>query len=159
MTLIHDRVDSARRGENPHVIACLPSGWAVLGDVQPLPGYCLLLPDPVVASLNDLGDRDAGPHGRAAFLLDMVRIGDALLEALAGEGVERINYEILGNSEPALHAHIIPRYASEPPEMRRAPAMRGYDWSTARRSDPAAKGPDAALVERIRAALKRASEV
>jgi hypothetical protein len=24
------------------------SGWLVIGDVQPLPGYCLLLADPVV---------------------------------------------------------------------------------------------------------------
>jgi len=31
------------------VITRLPSGWAVLGDPQITDGYCLLLPDPVIA--------------------------------------------------------------------------------------------------------------
>lgn len=52
MALIADRVELARRGTNDTVIGRLGSGWAVLGDVQFLPGYCLLLADPVVASLH-----------------------------------------------------------------------------------------------------------
>lgn len=97
MPLISHRVELARKGANDKVICRMASGWAVMGDVQFLPGYCLLLPDPVVASLNDL---DA--NARAAYLLDMARIGDALL---AATGALRINYEILGNSEPQLHSH------------------------------------------------------
>ena len=54
MPLIMERVEQARNGTNDKVICRMPSGWAVMGDVQFLPGYCLLLPDPVVASLNDL---------------------------------------------------------------------------------------------------------
>ena len=49
------------------------SGWAVLGDPQVLRGYCLLLPDPVVAHLNDLSGR-----ARSQFLDDMARLGDAV---------------------------------------------------------------------------------
>ena len=41
--LIEQRVQAARRGENPYVIARMTSGWLVIGDIQPLPGYCLLL--------------------------------------------------------------------------------------------------------------------
>lgn len=37
-------------------------------------------------------------------------IGDALLDVTKAH---RINYEILGNSEPELHAHIFPRYEDE----------------------------------------------
>lgn len=110
LTAIHRFVDQARRGEHPRVIARLGSGWAVLGASQRLPGYALLCPDPVVGSLNDL---DA--PARAAFLLDMARIGDAVLDACRPL---RLNYAMLGNLEPALHAHIIPRYESEPPEFR-----------------------------------------
>jgi hypothetical protein len=51
-TLIHERVDEARRGLSVQVICRLSSGWAVLGDSQFIPGYSLLLPDPVVPSLN-----------------------------------------------------------------------------------------------------------
>jgi diadenosine tetraphosphate (Ap4A) HIT family hydrolase len=76
----------------------------------------------VVASLNDL-DADA----RAIYLLDMARIGDAVLQA---SGASRINYEILGNSEPELHCHIFPRYASEPDDKRKMPVWF-YDWKNA----------------------------
>jgi diadenosine tetraphosphate (Ap4A) HIT family hydrolase len=85
----------------------------VMGDVQYLPGYCLLLPDPVMPDLNSLdGER------RIRFLEDMALIGDALLEVT---DAYRINYEILGNTEPALHAHIFPRYMTEPEEWRKKP--------------------------------------
>ncbi len=122
MSLIMERVEQARNGTNDKVICRMPSGWAVMGDVQFLPGYCLLLPDPVVASLNDL-DADA----RATYLLDMARIGDAVLQAT---GALRMSYEILGNSEPELHCHIFPRYASEPDDKRKMPAWF-YDWKNA----------------------------
>lgn len=93
-----------------------------MGDVQFLPGYCLLLPDPVVPSLNDL-DAEA----RATYLLDMAHIGDAVMQAT---GAVRMNYEILGNSEPELHCHLFPRYATEREEKRKMPAWF-YDWKTA----------------------------
>jgi diadenosine tetraphosphate (Ap4A) HIT family hydrolase len=138
MALIAERVAQARRGLNDRVICRLPSGWAVFGDVQVLPGYCLLLADPVVASLNDL---DA--IARAQFLTDMARLGDALLRVT---NAERINYEILGNSEPELHAHLFPRYATEPPDLRRMPAWF-YDWA-------AAPGYDAETHGQLRGALQ-----
>ena len=104
------------------VVARMKSGWAVLGDPQITRGYCLLLPDPVVPDLNSLvGD------ARRQFLDDMARLGDAILEET---GAERINYEILGNVEPALHAHVIPRHASENPDLRRK-AVWLHDWSSA----------------------------
>lgn len=40
--LIEERVALARLGDNPFVISRLKSSWLVIGDVQPLPGYCLL---------------------------------------------------------------------------------------------------------------------
>ncbi len=113
-TLIHQRVEAARAGTNPTVISRMPSGWAVLGDVQFLRGYALLLADPVVADLNALNE-----SGRVRFLQDMAILGDALLEATEAY---RINYEILGNTEAALHAHVFPRYMSEPEDLRKGPA-------------------------------------
>lgn len=114
-TVIHERVEAARRGENPAVIARLASGWAVMGDTQYLAGYCLLLPDPVVPSLNDM---DSGARGQ--FLADMARMGDAVMRACRPMP-RRINYEMLGNLEPALHAHVFPRYEHERDTMRTKP--------------------------------------
>jgi len=126
-TLIHRRVEAARKGENPTVLCQMPSGWAVFGDVQVLNGYCLLLSDPVAADLNALSMLE-----RERFLRDMSIIGDALLEVT---GAARINYEILGNSEKALHAHICPRYDAEPEEYRKGPVWF-YDWSLMPRYNP-----------------------
>lgn len=60
--------------------------------------------------------------GDAQFLSDMSVFGDALLEVTGAFG---INYSILGNADPALHAHIHPRYVREPEPARRAPVRLG----------------------------------
>ena len=112
-TLIHQRVAECKAGTNPKVIARMASGWVVLGDAQFLKGYCLLLPDPVVAHLNDFSGET-----RKQFLDDMAALGDAVL---AVTGALRINYEMLGNLEPALHAHVFPRYDNEPEDLRTKP--------------------------------------
>ena len=140
MPLIAERVELARKGANDKVICRMPSGWAVMGDVQFLEGYCLLLPDPVVPSLNDLSEQ-----ARVAYLLDMARLGDALLQVT---GALRVNYEILGNSEPELHCHVFPRYASEPEGKRRMPVWF-YDWQSAPPYDEALHGGLRAQLARL----------
>ncbi len=107
---IPERITAARAGTNPTVICRVSSGWVVLSDQQFLTGYCILLAEPTVPSLNDLSQAE-----RAIFLADMAVIGDALQEVT---GAYRINYAILGNSDPYLHAHIIPRYLTEPDDLR-----------------------------------------
>jgi diadenosine tetraphosphate (Ap4A) HIT family hydrolase len=84
--------------------------------MQFLRGYCILLPDPIVASLNDINRQQ-----RADFLCDMALVGDLLMEVT---GAYRINYAIMGSLDPALHAHIVPRYLDEPEEFR-----KGLPWS------------------------------
>lgn len=115
-SLIHRQVDAARRGHAADMICQVPSGWVFLCGMQYLRGYCILNPDPVVPSLNDLTTQE-----RVQFLSDMALVGDALLEVT---GAYRINYAICGNQEPALHAHIVPRYLSEPDDLR-----KGSPWS------------------------------
>jgi len=142
-TLIHQRVSDCREGKNPKTIARVTSGWLVLGDVQFLRGYSLLLPDPVVTDLNQLGRTQ-----REAYLYEMTVLGDALLEVT---DAYRINYEILGNSEGALHAHVFPRYVEEPEDLRRVPAWF-YDWQNALEFDAAR---DRTLMEEIGAYIRR----
>lgn len=108
-----DRIGSAIRGENPMVIATLKSGFAVIGDTQFLPGYCVLLPNRNVNSLNNLSLNE-----RRDFLIDMSLMGDAILTVC---NPRRINYEILGNTDVFLHAHIFPRYEWEEEERKKRP--------------------------------------
>ena len=139
-TAIHRRVAALRAGSDPTVIARLESGWAVLGDPQVIPGYCLLLPDPVVPHLNALTE-----PARAAFLGEMAALGGVLL--LECDAV-RINYAIFGNVEPALHAHLFPRRADEPAGLVTAQPW-AWDW-------PAAAPFEATTHGALRGRLRRA---
>jgi diadenosine tetraphosphate (Ap4A) HIT family hydrolase len=121
-TAIHRIVERCRTNDYPARVARLASGWVVMGDRQPFPGYCLLLPDPVVDQLNALQDLE-----RARFLADMALTGDAVLACTAAV---RINYAIFGNAEPALHAHVIPRQAGEPEAIRKTHPW-AIDWNAA----------------------------
>jgi diadenosine tetraphosphate (Ap4A) HIT family hydrolase len=143
-TLIHRRVAACRAGTFAQAICRVHSGWLVLGDVQFLQGYCLILPDPVVDHLNVLSAAD-----RKTLFHEASVVGDVLLEIT---GAVRINYEILGNLEPALHLHIFPRYDDEPAELRTRPVW-SYDWNQAPAFDPQRHAP---LMSEIRAGAGRA---
>ncbi|WP_406262192.1 diadenosine tetraphosphate hydrolase [Actinacidiphila glaucinigra] len=110
-----DRIGAALRGENPTVLRRLESGFAVIGDVQFLPGYSVLLVDePNVQRLSDL------PRAkRLSFLSDMDRLGAAVERACRQmvPDFRRVNLEILGNAEPFLHAHVWPRFEWEPADL------------------------------------------
>jgi diadenosine tetraphosphate (Ap4A) HIT family hydrolase len=122
LTAIHRMVERCRADDYPARVARLLSGWVVMGERQVFAGYCLLLPDPVVAHLNVLKDLE-----RTQFLADMARVGDAVL---AATGALRINYALFGNAEPALHAHVFPRRADEAPGIRTAQPWT-LDWRAA----------------------------
>jgi diadenosine tetraphosphate (Ap4A) HIT family hydrolase len=133
-----DRIGSALRGENPTVLGRLPEAFAVIGDAQFLPGYCVLLvDDPGIDRLTDL------PRARRlAFLESMDRLGEAVERACRERDPQfrRMNYEILGNTDAYLHAHVRARYEWEPEQYVGGPATN-YPWE--RFTDPAsALGPD-----------------
>lgn len=145
---IQDRVDEAERGESATVICRMKSGWLMLSDMQTPRGWCILNRVPVVDGLESINDAE-----RAQFLTDMAAVGDALL---AVTGAYRINYSILGNTDPALHVHIQPRYREEPDNLRRQPLWA--IWKFMDRQPFDAKR-DAKLIEDIRATLKKAGRV
>ena len=119
----NDRIGSAIRGENPTVLVKMKSGFAVIGDPQFLPGYCILIGYPKVNSLNDLNIKN-----RKDFLIDMSLLGDAITAIC---NPLRINYDILGNAADFLHAHVFPRYEWEEEERRKHPVWQypKENWS------------------------------
>src|SRR5688572_3939045 len=131
-TAIHRRVSDLRAGRDMTMLGRCASGWAVFGEKQFVKGYLLLLPDPVVPDLNALT-----PERRGQFLLDMSKLGDALQRVT---GAVRINYAIFGNLEPALHAHVVPRYRTEPESLRTQHPW-AYDWNAAPTFDAASFAP------------------
>ena len=51
------------------------------------------------------------PEEAAAYWLEVLRVGRALEECLQPV---KLNYDLLGNSLPHLHTHVVPRYADDP---------------------------------------------
>ncbi|WP_414049982.1 HIT family protein [Macrococcus animalis] len=98
----------------------LKGSFVVFGDVQFLPGYCVLLPKREVRLLNDLTMDE-----RRDYLMDMTIVGDAIMEACQPT---RVNYEILGNQDHFLHAHLFPRYEWESEDVKYMPVW-AYDKS------------------------------
>jgi len=125
-TVIHQWIEACHEDENPRVVAKLEGAWVLMGESQFLPGYMLVVPDPVVPDLNAMS------HPARELLMKQVGVvGDALL---AHTDALRINYEILGNLQPALHVHVFPRYANEDEALRTKPVWF-YDWEAAPQFD------------------------
>ena len=148
-----ERLEALARGENPMMVMRMRSGFAVMSDTQFLPGYCLLLAYPQVDHLTDLPLDE-----RAGYLLDMTILGEAVLMAT---GCRRINYSIYGNLDPFLHAHVVPRYESEPDQYRFTPP---FSYPSEIREDPAAKYSDvrqgelkARIEEKLRSLMAEAN--
>jgi diadenosine tetraphosphate (Ap4A) HIT family hydrolase len=99
------------------------SGFAVIGDTQFLPGYCLLLAAPRVEHLSDLPFAQ-----RSVYLQDMSLLGEAIMRIC---GPLRVNYEILCNYDHYLHTHLFPRYEWELRERLEYPVWLSPDTVSA----------------------------
>lgn len=147
-----DRVRAAIDGRNPAVLGELPAAFAVIGDVQFLPGYSLALTKtPGVDRLSDLPRR-----ARLDYLADVDLLADAVETVCRrlDQGFRRINIEILGNTDAFLHCHIWPRYEWEQADIVGKPV---WLYPAERWSDPStALGPEH---DELRAQLTREVEL
>ena len=155
---ISNRINRIKAGNDPQAIGRLRTGWAILSNQQPdaITGCCMLLPDlpddllegsacgPTPAHLNDLPTK-----ARAEFLNDMARLGDIVTAATQ---CERLNYLMLCNQVPILHAHVVPRFADEDSAKRLLGPFEAYDFADARKAD--ALNQDRALFEALQSAFK-----
>jgi histidine triad (HIT) family protein len=122
--------------EDEHVLAFL--------DRRPLfPGHCLVIPREHHETLSDL------PDGMLEPLFGSVRLlSRAVVEALAAQGSFVAVNNVVSQSVPHLHVHVVPR--------RRKDGLRGFFWPrTQYRDDDHAADVCTALraaVDRIRAA-------
>jgi diadenosine tetraphosphate (Ap4A) HIT family hydrolase len=92
--------------DNPHLIAELETGYAVLADNQFIKGYTIFLSKTCVPELHMLL-----PEVRATFLDEMSLVAEAVFRAFEPR---KLNYELLGNGVPHLHWHLFPRCQDDP---------------------------------------------
>lgn len=92
--------------EYGHTVADLRFSRLRLGANQFVTGYCVLICTRHVREPYDLT-----PAERALFFDDLLRAGQALDRAF---NPVKMNFQLLGNAVPHLHAHLIPRYYGDP---------------------------------------------
>jgi diadenosine tetraphosphate (Ap4A) HIT family hydrolase len=106
-------IDRIKAGSFRDFVAELESCYVILGDQQFYRGYCVLFAKLHATELYLM------PADAARLLSDEMRL---VAEAIATVVQPwKMNYECLGNSEPHVHWHLLPRQANEPDELRRAP--------------------------------------
>ncbi len=81
------------------------TGYAVISKYQYYNGYTLFLCKDHVFELHDLSSAKS-----RLFLDEMSQVSKAVYNAVKPD---KLNYELLGNTEPHLHWHIIPRYKKQ----------------------------------------------
>lgn len=106
---------------SPRFVCSLNHSYVELGKHQFLPGYCILFAKEKYEHLTDM------PFSvREEYLMEMTLVGEAMQEVLP---CLRINYSLLGNTYPAVHAHLFPRYAWEEENKRKTDVHRyGEDF-------------------------------
>jgi diadenosine tetraphosphate (Ap4A) HIT family hydrolase len=103
--LICKRVDNIKKNKNIYFVKELTTGYVVLGDFQFYRGYSFFLSKIHVDELHELGSL------RTVYLNEMAIVAEAVFNVFKPN---KLNYELLGNTDRHLHWHIIPRYQNDP---------------------------------------------
>ncbi len=103
--LICKRINEIKNNKNKFFVKELKTGYVVLEDYQFYRGYTIFLCKKHVFEIHEL-DRKY----KNLFLEEMSNVAKAVFKAFKPV---KLNYELLGNSHPHLHWHIIPRYKDD----------------------------------------------
>lgn len=103
--LICQRIKSIKKGKNPYFIRELKTGYVVLGDYQFFKGYTLFL-----CKLHKTEVHQLSPSFRRQFLWEMSLVAEAVFLAFQPQ---KLNYELLGNTDQHMHWHIFPRHKND----------------------------------------------
>ena len=126
------------RDTDAHVVLDEPDFVAFLDQRPVFKGHVLLVPREHVVTLPDL------PAGlRDGFLAAAQRIATAVVDGLGAQGSFVAINNVVSQSVPHLHAHVVPRTKGD--------GLRGFFWPRTKYADPGEQGQYA---DRLRAALE-----
>jgi histidine triad (HIT) family protein len=126
-------------GETPAELVLDQPDFAAFLDARPVfKGHVLLVPREHVDTLPDLPARL-----RDGFLEAAQRLATAMVEALGSQGSFVAVNNVVSQSVPHLHLHVVPRTKGD--------GLRGFFWPRTKYADPEEQGQYGA---RLRAALE-----
>lgn len=103
---ICQQIDLLKKVKNPYIVTKLQTGYVVMAESQFYRGYTLFLSAKHASELHQLPPKFMG-----LFIQEMALVSKAVWLVFKPR---KLNYELLGNSQPHLHWHIIPRYKNDP---------------------------------------------
>lgn len=131
------------RGEAPHERVLDAEQALAFLDQSPLfPGHCLVVPRIHRATLLDVPPAELGPLLAATQL-----VAQAVQEAMAAQGSFVGINNVVSQSVPHLHIHVVPR--------RRGDGLKGFFWPRRKYESLSAM---AEVAERVRTAVDRLRE-
>lgn len=137
----------AKRSSHPAFIAEFSRSVVMLGENQGCPGWCVLVLKEHVEHMDALEE-----SAQREVFGEVARVARAIRRVFPGRGkgggAVRINYECLGNVEPHVHWHVIPRHGDDP-----TPGKTVWGWGEAELRGAMSAGERAALVARLRGAM------
>ena len=101
-----NRIELIKKNKNPYFVKELKTGYVVIGDYQFYKGYTLFLCKEHKKELHELK-----LIFRKNFLEEMSVVAEAVFKSFKPE---KLNYELLGNTDQHMHWHLIPRYKNDP---------------------------------------------
>lgn len=104
--LICDRIELIKQKKNPYFVKEMKSGYVVVGDGQFYKGYTLLLNKVHASELHQIDKQS-----QLEFLSDMAIVAEAVWNVFKPD---KLNYELLGNTDEHMHWHIFPRRKTDP---------------------------------------------
>jgi histidine triad (HIT) family protein len=126
------------RGDRPADVVLADGRFTAFLDTRPLfHGHVLLVPDEHVATLPDLP-----PDLRDPFLAHTQRLASAMTGVLGAQGSFVAMNNVVSQSVPHLHCHVVPRTKGD--------GLRGFFWPRTSYGE----GEAAACAARLRAALE-----
>jgi len=117
------------------VVAQSASTVAFLDHRPIFPGHTLVVPREHVVTLRDLAPDQVGPYFR-----DVQRVAVAVQDGLDAQGSFVAENNVVSQSVPHLHVHVVPR--------RRKDGLRGFFWPRTKYADDAAMEEVAARIRR-----------
>jgi len=111
-----------KRKKDPFFVAELKTGYVVMSWYQYFEGYTIFVLKNHSAELHELKS-----DLKDEFLCEMSLVAEAVYRAFKPK---RLNYAKLGNSDPHLHWHIIPRYGTDPKPERNIWAISKRVWQS-----------------------------
>lgn len=120
-------IEASEQGRNPGFVAKLRTGYVVINaQGQYYRGYSIFQCRECVPELHELP-----PRLRSGFLREMCVVAEAMFRAFRPA---KLNYELLGNTVPHLHWHLIPRYPDD--RKPKIPVWENEDFRASQRAAP-----------------------